>query len=58
MYTEVFALDSSTNQFNYAVNRVKKDERCLELLGDANQIKAFGEGGGGRSNWRVVRPIA
>lgn len=58
MYTEVFALDSSTNQFNYAVNKIKKDPKCLEVLGDSKKIKAFGDGRGDRGNWRVAAPIA
>lgn len=57
MYTEVFALDSKTNHFNYAVNRVRKDSRCTELLGDSKNISAYGEGGG-HGNWRMARPIA
>jgi len=57
MYTEVFALDSKTNHFNYAVNKIKKDPRCTELLGDSKKITAYGEGSN-RSNWRMARPIA
>jgi import inner membrane translocase subunit TIM21 len=56
LYTEVFALDSKTNHFNYAVNRVKRDSRCTDLLGDGKNITAYGEDSWNK--WRRNRSIA
>lgn len=56
LYTEVFSLDSKTSYYNRAVDRIKKDPRCLELLGDSRKIVAFGEETGNK--WRRARPIA
>lgn len=56
LYTEVFALDSKTNHFNYAVNQVKKDSRCTALLGEGKKISAYGEDNWNK--WRRNRPIA
>jgi len=57
MYTEVFSLDSKTAHFNRAVNQVKKDPRCLELLGDSNKIVAHGQGQVPKG-WRHDRQIS
>jgi mitochondrial import inner membrane translocase subunit TIM21 len=56
MYTEVFALDSKTNWFNRAVDRVKADSQVQELLGDPKKIIAYGEKT--NNKWAVARPIA
>jgi len=56
MYTEVFSLDSKTAHFNRAVNQVKKDPRCLELLGDSKKIVAHGQGQVPKG-WRHDRQI-
>ncbi|KAK3353586.1 TIM21-domain-containing protein [Lasiosphaeria hispida] len=56
LYTEVFSPDSATAYYNRAVDRIKKDPRCLELLGDAKKITAYGEPSSSR--WRTARPIA
>lgn len=56
MYTEVFALDSTTNWFNRAVEKVKADEKCEELLGDPNNMTFHGEPT--NNKWAVARPIA
>ena len=42
--------------FNRAVDRIKKDHRCLELLGDSKKITAYGEETWNK--WRRARPIA
>jgi hypothetical protein len=39
LWTDVFSPESKTRQFNRAVDKIKKDHRCLELLGDANKFK-------------------
>ncbi|KZF25435.1 TIM21-domain-containing protein [Xylona heveae TC161] len=57
LYTDVFSPESKTNHFNRAVDRVKADSRCVELLGDSKKIKAHGEGQT-TSNWAMARPIA
>lgn len=56
MYTEVFALDSKTNWFNRAVDKVKDDAKVQELLGDPKKITAYGEQT--NNKWAVARPIA
>jgi len=56
MYTEVFSLDSKTSHFNRAVNKVKKDSRCVDLLGNSKKIIAYGEPTWNK--WRRARPIA
>ncbi|KAK3997379.1 putative mitochondrial import inner membrane translocase subunit tim-21 precursor [Cladorrhinum sp. PSN332] len=56
LYTEVFSSDSKTAHFNIAVDRIKSDPRCVELLGDPKKIVAFGEETW--NSWRRARPIA
>lgn len=56
LYQELFASDSKTRQFNRAVNRVKADSRCTELLGPAQGIKAYGEPTSNK--WARARPLA
>ncbi|KXX78822.1 Mitochondrial import inner membrane translocase subunit tim21 [Madurella mycetomatis] len=56
LYSEVFSPDSKTTYFNRAVDRIRKDPRCLELLGDGKRITAFGEET--HNKWRRARPIA
>lgn len=56
MYTEVFSLDSKTAHFNRAVDRVKNDPKCVELLGDSKKIYAHGEPTWNK--WARARPIA
>ncbi|KAH7314224.1 TIM21-domain-containing protein [Rhexocercosporidium sp. MPI-PUGE-AT-0058] len=56
MWTEVFSLDSKTVHFNKAVNQVKKDARCTDLLGDSKKITAYGEPTWNK--WARARPIA
>jgi import inner membrane translocase subunit TIM21 len=57
LYTELFAADSKTRQFNHAVDRVKSDFRCIELLGrPASKIKAYGEPTSNK--WARARPLA
>jgi import inner membrane translocase subunit TIM21 len=56
LYSEVFSSDSKTTYFNKAVDRIRKDPRCLELLGDGKHITAYGEETSNK--WRRARPIA
>jgi import inner membrane translocase subunit TIM21 len=56
LYSEVFAPDSKTAQFNRAVDRIRKDARCVELLGDGKKITAYADRQPGSSTWR--RPNA
>lgn len=56
LYTEVFSTDSKVSYFNRAVDRIRKDPRCLELLGDGKKISAFGEETWNK--WRRARPIS
>ena len=56
LYSEVFSPDSKVAYFNRAVDRIKRDPRCLELLGDSKKITAYGEET--HNKWRRARPIA
>ncbi|KAG8425217.1 mitochondrial import inner membrane translocase subunit tim21 [Metarhizium acridum] len=56
LWTDVFAPDSKISQFNRAVDKIKKDARCIEVLGDAKKIIAHGEETANK--WRRARPVA
>jgi import inner membrane translocase subunit TIM21 len=56
LYTEVFSTDSKTRVFNRAVDQVKKDAKCIELLGNAKKITAYGEPTWNK--WARARPLA
>ncbi|KAI5290911.1 mitochondrial import inner membrane translocase subunit tim21 [Ascosphaera aggregata] len=56
LYKDVFAPDSKTVYFNKVVDRIKEDPRCIKLLGDAKNIRAYGENVD--SKWTRNRPIA
>ncbi|KAJ5765064.1 L-galactonate dehydratase [Penicillium odoratum] len=56
LWTDVISPNSRTWQFEKAVDRVKDDARCIKLLGDRREIKAFGENTS--SKWARHRPIA
>ncbi|KHN98067.1 import inner membrane translocase subunit tim-21 [Metarhizium album ARSEF 1941] len=56
LWTDVFAPDSKISQFNRAVDKIKKDARCIEVLGDAKKIIAHGEET--TNKWRRARPVA
>lgn len=56
LWTDVFAPDSKINQFNRAVDRIKKDARCAQVLGDPRKIVAHGEET--LNKWRRARPVA
>ncbi|KAL1858948.1 hypothetical protein VTK73DRAFT_7724 [Phialemonium thermophilum] len=56
LYQEVFSPSGKAAYFNRAVDRIKKDPRCLELLGDSRKITAYGEET--NNKWRRARPIA
>lgn len=52
----MFSPDSRTAQFNRAVDRIKQDSRCIEVLGNAKKITAHGEETANK--WRRARPIS
>ncbi|EEP77310.1 predicted protein [Uncinocarpus reesii 1704] len=56
LYMDVFAPDSKTRQFNRAVDRIKADSACIEVLGDPKKIRAYGEASWNK--WTRNRPIA
>ncbi|KAL9624416.1 MAG: hypothetical protein Q9160_001379 [Pyrenula sp. 1 TL-2023] len=56
LYKESFASDSKTRQFNHAVDRVKADSRCQELIGRKKEIWAYGEPK--TSRWARSGPLA
>ncbi|UNI21631.1 mitochondrial import inner membrane translocase subunit tim21 [Purpureocillium takamizusanense] len=56
LWTDVFSPDSKISQFNRAVDKIKKDARCIELLGDSKKIIAHGDET--FNKWRRARPVA
>lgn len=52
----MFSPNSRTWQFEKAVDRIKNDARCINVLGDKREIKAYGENT--HSRWARNRPIA
>lgn len=56
LWTEVFSTESKVTYFNRAVDRIKKDHRLLELLGDSKKITAHGEET--HNKWARARPIS
>ncbi|XWW95450.1 hypothetical protein V2A60_003409 [Cordyceps javanica] len=56
LWTDVFSPNSKTVQFNRAIDKIKKDERCIELFGDAKKILAHGEET--NNKWQRARPLA
>lgn len=56
LWTEVFSPESTITYFNRAVDRIKKDDRLLELLGDSKKIMAHGEET--HNKWKRSRPIS
>lgn len=55
LWTEVFSPESKVTYFNKAFDRIRKDHRCVELLGDSNKITAHGEET--YNKWRRARPL-
>ena len=49
LYTDVFSSDSSVTHYNEAVDRIRTDPKCIELLGESSQISALGRPTG--TNW-------
>ncbi|KAJ5915212.1 L-galactonate dehydratase [Penicillium verhagenii] len=56
LWTDVISPNSRTWQFEKAVDRIKDDARCIAILGDRREIKAYGENTS--SKWARHRPIA
>ncbi|KAF5006383.1 hypothetical protein FDECE_7229 [Fusarium decemcellulare] len=56
LWTDVFSPDSKISNFNRAVNKIKDDPRCLEVLGDPKKITAHGDET--FNKWRRARPVA
>ncbi|WEW59818.1 mitochondrial import inner membrane translocase subunit tim21 [Emydomyces testavorans] len=56
LYMDVFAPDSKTRHFNRAVDRIKDDAKCVEVLGNPKKIRAYGEASWNK--WTRNRPIA
>ncbi|KAJ3487066.1 hypothetical protein NLG97_g6493 [Lecanicillium saksenae] len=56
LWTDVFSPNSKTVQFNRAIDKIKKDQRCLELFGEAKKIIAHGEET--NNKWQRARPLA
>ncbi|VUC24824.1 unnamed protein product [Clonostachys rosea] len=55
LWHDVFSPDSKTAQFNRALEKVKDDHRCIELLGNPRKISAHGDET--LNSWRRARPV-
>ncbi|CAH0048720.1 unnamed protein product [Clonostachys solani] len=55
LWHDVFSPDSKTAQFNRALDKVKDDHRCIELLGNPRKISAHGDET--LNSWRRARPV-
>ena len=58
MWADVFSPESKTNQFNRAVRRIKKDQRCLDALGPARKLVAHGDSAWSSLRRPRERPVA
>ncbi|KAL2890357.1 Mitochondrial import inner membrane translocase subunit tim21 [Ceratocystis lukuohia] len=56
LFDEVFAPESKVAQFSRAVSLIKKDPRCIAILGDPEDIWAHGEPTANK--WQRSRPIS
>ncbi|WQF83535.1 Putative mitochondrial import inner membrane translocase subunit Tim21, tim21 IMS domain superfamily [Colletotrichum destructivum] len=56
LWSDVISPDSKTAHFNRVVDRIKSDQKCIEMLGDPKKISAHGEET--NNKWRRARPIA
>ena len=56
LYTDVFSPSSHISQYNHAVDRVRDDSKCQELLGSRSSISALGPATG--TSWIRQRPKA
>ncbi|KAK0368678.1 hypothetical protein CLIM01_13964 [Colletotrichum limetticola] len=56
LWTDVFSPDSKTAVFNRVVDKIKADQKCIEMLGDSKKIVCHGEET--YNKWRRARPIA
>lgn len=56
LWTDVFSPDSKTAHFNRAVDKIRADPRCQELLGSSKKITAHGDDT--FNKWRRARPVA
>ena len=56
LYTDVFSPSSHITQYNHAVDRVREDRKCQELLGSTKSISALGPATG--TSWIRQRPQA
>ncbi|KAK7539694.1 TIM21-domain-containing protein [Phyllosticta citribraziliensis] len=54
MFTEIISPEGTTNQLHRALNKIKNDSRCVEVLGDPKQIVEFSENPNPRARqWTV-----
>lgn len=56
MWHDVFSPDSKIANFNRAVDKIKQDPRCLEVLGHSKKISAHGDET--FNKWRRARPVS
>lgn len=56
MWHDVFSPDSKISQFNRAIDKIKDDPRCVELLGNPRKITAHGDET--FNKWRRARPVS
>ncbi|KAG9259069.1 import inner membrane translocase subunit tim-21 [Emericellopsis atlantica] len=56
LWSDVFSPDGKTAQFNRAVDKIREDARCLEILGRGKKISAHGDET--FNSWRRARPVS
>lgn len=43
LWTDVFSPESKTSHYNHAVDTIRNDPKCQEILGEGKDIEAFGQ---------------
>lgn len=56
LYTDVFSPSSHITQYNHAVDRIRDDKKCQDILGSRTSISALGPATG--TSWIRQRPKA
>lgn len=56
LWDQVFSTDSKVAHYNRAFDELKEHEKCIELLGPANELRAHGENS--YNKWTRNRAIA
>ncbi|KAI9760101.1 MAG: hypothetical protein M1835_000247 [Candelina submexicana] len=55
-YSDVLSTDSKTSHYGRALEQIKKDPRCVEMLGDSKKLKAHGGATSSRWSRNIIPP--